>query len=544
MRLDFCGGMDYFSSNRSVDLMNRLICRAAALASLLAGGFIPSARAQNLDQIGVTILRAVTTNLDGSGIHVAQPEANTDSNTNHPSAFEVNPATVNQPTSRFAYTSAAGTTNTFPNFVGNESGHADGVAGNFYGLSGGVATNVAHVDNFDADYFIGNYIISNLTVLDAVVVNQSFTWGALAATNQQAVDSAYDDYSGTYGTLFVSAACNASISLKVCAPGTAYNCISVAAYGGDSSIGPTIDNGRCKPDITAPAGVTSYSTPQVSGAAAVLMQAALRGDGGGDTNAAFDLRTIKALLLNGAVKPVDWTNSNSSPLDARYGAGVLNVFNSYEQLAGGKQSFCTSNSVASGTAHPPVTNTNSMAAGSGWDFEDLSSDATNDPANHYFFNVSNGMATATLVWNRQLGATNINDLDLFLYDCASSNLVACSTSRVDNVEHLFVPKLAAGRYDLQVLKNGGTNVVTAAETYALAWAFVSPALSLAKSGTNAALTWLVYPAGFRVETTTNLTAPAWITNNLSPSVVTNSRNSLNLNPTNALRFFRLRQPNF
>ena len=66
------------------------------------------------------------------------------------------------------------------------------------------------------------------------------------------------------------------------------------------------------------------------------MQAALRGDGGSDTNSAFDIRTIKALLLNGAVKPADWTNIAPSPLDTRYGAGVLNVLNSYEQLAGGR----------------------------------------------------------------------------------------------------------------------------------------------------------------------------------------------------------------
>jgi len=100
--------------------------------------------------------------------------------------------------------------------------------------------------------------------------------------------------------------------------------------------------------------VTSISTPQVAGAAADLMQAALRGDGGSNTNAAFDMRTIKALLLNGAVKPLGWTNSNSSPLDARYGAGVVNVFNAYEQLAGGKHGFIASTTVGTGGAHPPT----------------------------------------------------------------------------------------------------------------------------------------------------------------------------------------------
>ncbi|MEI7535404.1 MAG: hypothetical protein WCK57_13635, partial [Verrucomicrobiae bacterium] len=91
--------------------MNPLIRQTILLAGLLMGIFGVSARAQNLDQIGVTLLRTQTTNLDGSGIRVAQPEANTDSNTNHPSAFEVNPAAVSQPTNRFTYFSAAGTAN-------------------------------------------------------------------------------------------------------------------------------------------------------------------------------------------------------------------------------------------------------------------------------------------------------------------------------------------------------------------------------------------------------------------------------------------------
>jgi hypothetical protein len=88
------------------------------------------------------------------------------------------------------------------------------------------------------------------------------------------------------------------------------------------------------------------------------------------------------------------------------------------------------------------------------------------------------------------------------------------------------------------------NVVSDAETYALAWAFVAPTLNLAKSGTNAALTWPVYPAGFLVEATTNWVSPGWSTNNLLPPVITNSRNTLILNATNGQQFFRLRQPDF
>ncbi|HTB83956.1 MAG TPA: S8 family serine peptidase [Candidatus Sulfotelmatobacter sp.] len=495
---------------------------------------------QSLDQIGAKAFRAVTTNLDGTGIRVAQPEANTGGSF---PAFEASPAVVQQPTNLFTYYSDLGTATGFTNLIGAESGHADGVAGFFYGRPGGVATNVAHVDNYDADFFITNYIFNLAPAPPAMVVNQSFTFGALSVTDQQSVDSAYDDYEETFGTLFVSSACDSSIYPLVCAPGTAYNCICVASYGGNSSIGPTIDNGRCKPDITAPQTGTSFSTPEVSGAAAVLMQAALRGDGGADTNSAVDNRTLKALLLNGAVKPPDWTNGPATPLDARYGAGMMNLLNSYEQLTAGEYVFCATNLIPPGAAHPPSATTNTIASPRGWDLEYITSTATNDAVNEYFFNASNGIFTATLVWNRQLGETNINDLNLFLFD-ANSNLVLCSTSAVDNVQHIYVPQLAAGRYDLQVLKKGGTNVVSNDEVYALAYEFISPQLSITNRGTNASLSWPLYPAGFLVEAETNLLSASWSTNNLPAAFITNSVYCLPLEATNPAQFFHLRRPNF
>jgi hypothetical protein len=516
---------------------------------------IATVQASVLDDIGVTVLRAVTTNADGSGIRVAQPEAGLDTN-NPPMIWQVNPAAVGQPTNLFTYISVNGSSSNYPNFLGSESGHADSVADNFYGIPGGVATNVAHVDNYDANEFVQvsesvTPISTNYTVslpaanINDPVVSQSFTFGSVPVNEQQAIDLAYDNYAAQFNTLFISAANNGG---PVSPPGTAYNCISVGAYGGGSSFGPTIDNGRAKPDITAPAGETSFSTPFVAGAAAVLMQAALRGDGGDDTNSAFAIQTIKALLLNGAIKPADWTNNSPSPLDTRYGAGVLNVFNSYEQLAGGKHGYIVSNSVITNSPHLPTGAAGTVGALSGWDFNTNSSSATTDGVNHYYFNVTNNLngakftVTATLVWNRHRNKTGINNLDLFLYDAVSSNLVACSTSLVDNVEHIFVPQLPQGRYDLQVLKKGGTTV-TASEPYALAWEFFSTPLSVAQAGTNTALSWPVYPAGFVVETAMNLISSAiWSTNNIPSPVVTNDQNFILLNATNANQFFRLRRP--
>ncbi len=525
--------------------MKQSIFKAVVLAGIFQA--LPTAQAQSLDQIGVTLLRATTTNLNGSGIRVAQPEAIESLGTTN---FQVKPSAVGQPTNLFVYHSHAGMATGFPNAVGGESGHADDVGRFFYGLSAGVATNVARVDNYDAEFFVTNYVFT-LSNASAAVVNQSFTFGNvstnvptptnyLSVSDQEGIDSAYDDYAITFGTLFISPANNGG---SVSPPGTAYNCICVAAYGGSSSIGPTLDNGRCKPDLTAPAGATSYSTPQVAGAAAVLLQAALRGDGGSDTNAARDSRTIKALLLNGAVKPSDWTGSPVVPLDARYGAGVLNLFNSYRQLAGGKQILSATNKIALDADHPPATATNTIPVHAGWSLGNISSSPTNDAVWHYLFNVTNVMATATVVWNRQFGAAGVNDLDLFLYDCANSNLIASSISYVNNVEHLWVTNLPAGRYDLQVVKYGGTNVVSHTETFALAWQLVPPPALAIAQGVSLSLTWPFYPAGFVVEATTNLLfSGGWTTNQWSPPVFTNGQNTLFLNPTNAAQFFRLRQP--
>jgi len=542
----------------------------AALFLIFAGFFCTTVRAQSLDQIGVTLLRAVTTNVDGAGIRGAQPEAGYDQVTN----WEVNPANsqVLQPAGLFTYISADGSATNYPNSLSSESEHADGVAGYFYGTSGGVATNVAHVDNYDANYFvqvseipigpITNYSASLSAAADDSIVNQSFIFADVNTNNQlvsvptgeqQAIDSAYDDFAATNNVLFVSGVGNGSPA-RVNPPATCYNGIGVGAYGGSSSSGPTLDNGRAKPDIEAPASETSWSTPQVAGAAVLLMQAGLRGDGGGDTNSADDMRTIKALLLNGAIKPADWTNNPPSPLDTRYGAGVLNVFNSYEQLAGGKHDYIVSTNVSSGGAHPPTGDAGTVGTLSGWDFNSISStggglfSSATDGVNHYYFNVTNDSGnaaftlTATLVWNRQQNQTNINNLDLFLYDAVSSNLVACSTSLVDNVEHIWLPQLPQGRYDLQVLKNAG-NSVSDTETYALTFEFFSMPLNIAPSGTNTVLSWPVYPTGFAVESATNLTSPSvWFTNNIPPPVVTNNQNYILISTTNANQFFRLCRP--
>jgi len=524
-----------------------------------------------LDTNGVTLLQQTDPTLTGAGVRVAQPEAVADANDND---FEVNPAQVGQPVDLFTYISTNLESATgFPNSVGSESSHADGVAAGFYGLVGlygiygGVATNVAHVDNYNVNYFaleevmvvdfITNYVVTlPSTNIDDPVVNQSYDfvdyvddqYVHVGSNEEVAIDLAFDNYAAEYNTLFVSGAGNGGV---VNPPATCYNGLGVGLYGGNSSFGPTIDNGRCKPDLVAVAPTntedTSYSTPYVAGSAAVLIQAGSRGDGGPNTNAATDLRALRAFLLNGAVKPTDWTNGTSAPLDARYGAGMLNLFNSWEQMKGGQHVFIESSSITSGAPHPPGAITNNEPVPVGWDYNSISTSSFQDTVNHYYFNLPGGIPftlTATLEWNKQTNQTTINHLDLFLYNTANSNLVTCSTSQVDNVQHIFLPVLPAGRYDLQVLKQGSLNQVSAAETYALAFEMFNMTLCVQWTNGNAIISWPLAPTGFQLQSAASLSPPVAWTPVTNAAAITTNRNMVILSPGAGAQFFQLVRPAF
>jgi hypothetical protein len=507
--------------------------------------------AANLDLIGVSLLRTIDPSLKGTGVMVTQPEAGGGSN---PPAFEVNPAAVGQPVGLFTYTSSLGSSPNFPNSVGSESGHANGVGAVFYGLSTGVAPEVAHVDNYDADYFY-NTVITLLGASSGKIVNQSFIFNSLTIADQQRADARFDNYASQYQVLFISGTGNGGASGNdgfINPPATAYNGIGVGVVDGSTSIGPTRDNGRSKPDLTAPGGSTSISTPYVSGSAALLIQAGRRGDGGAATNEATDIRTVKALLLNGAIKPANWTNGSATPLDARYGAGIVNVFNSYQQLKGGRHAFMESTLDTAGGSHPPGASTNNLSSLTGWDLNTLTSPSNQDRINHYYFNLTAAQGgpftlTATLVWNRQtaspvLPQPNLNNLDFFLVDASNGNPVASSTSGVDNVEHIFRAVLPAGRYDLQVVKRGSANQQSASETYALAFEIFALPLNLVHSPGEVTLAWPISPTGFTLQSTPNLASPiAW--NDVNGSItVTNNENRMTLSGPATNQFYRLKRP--
>ena len=312
-----------------------------------------------------------------------------------------------------------------------------------------------------------------------------------------------------------------------------------------------MDNGRAKPDITAPLAPTSFSTPLVSGAAAILLEAGLRGDGGGNTNSATDARTVKALLLNGAIKATGMGESQPVTLGSACDTGrASGRTESDHQLVGGKHGYSATSSVTLNGAHPPTAATGNVSSLVGWDFNAITNATTNDFINHYCFSVTNNAknapftGTMTLVWNRQNTQATINNLDLFLYNMANGSLVASSVSSVDNVEHIYVPQLPAGRCCsiLEVFfKHGGAldqlhNHFW--QMHALVFEFFSVKLTATPTPGGLLMVWPVFPDGFQPQAASSATAPSWTWISATPAI-TNGKYSVFVGTGVSAEYFRL-----
>ena len=526
-----------------------------------------------MGEVGVTQMQQVAPNLNGSGVTVAQVEASVSSTTQN--AFEPNPANAGMAASNFTFFDSAGVaTGSYNSAYG--SWHANTVASLFYGSGGaGVAPGVSHVDVYaNADYYNQvydyyqvlhggtagqQYATSSLpvgsvngspTVNSPAVVNQSFAYLGVFAGTDMGLDQYWDEYASRFNTLYVSAigdgqTTGTSPASYINPPSDMYNGLAVGAYTGTETngvfsastgsqaswVGPAY-NGVSKPDLVAPGAYTSYTAPIVSGVATMMIQAG-RGTGfaapvgfnASDaaitaqgatayTTAATDIRTVKALLLNGAVKPTGWTNSYTvnngtytynaptttatTPLDPRYGSGVVNAVNSYNILAGGEHSYTATStpaisSLATVTSAPTASFSGrySQAASAsvpstirGWNLAGISASSGSNAVEHYDFNLTGTSAnswdlTATLSWNKNYNASGINHLMLFLLN-SSGQQVAASTSMVDNMQQISLNSapglhsLAPGQYDLAVEMLGGVNAISTSDTYALAWNFTDP----------------------------------------------------------------------
>ena len=179
-------------------------------------------------------------------------------------------------------------------------------------------------------------------------------------------------------------------------------------------------------------------------------------------------------MLNGAAKPAGWSHTNTQPLDPVYGAGMVNVYQSWLELTAGRQTALASTG-SNSSLQPPAN----LPSSTGWDLGSLPNGST---TNHYFFaapeiGAASDTLTATIDWNvTDWDFENnaiFNNLDLALYNDTTNtpSLVGISDSSVDNLQQLYLTGLVPGdSYDLRVYQasssaGGGT-------TYGLAYSVV------------------------------------------------------------------------
>jgi len=260
--------------------------------------------------------------------------------------------------------------------------------------------------------------------------------------------------------------------------GSSYNAIAVGSTSGQSSGGVTsVDQpGRSKPDLVAPHGMTSFTTPVVAAAAGLLLEQADRLVEQGHP-AANRAEVIKAALLSGATKPEGWQPLPGQPLDSHLGAGVVHVDRSLRVLAAG-----------------PAEPGQPIKRLAGWSAPTLKKNAT--ASYSLKLPIDTGPASFTLTWHRRidgrvavgtrkdtgdkvavwLDGPRLADLDLRLIaiDGEDETVVAESVSRVDNVEHLYLPSLTKGEYRLDILRDPAHETLDEDWEASLAWVIDKP----------------------------------------------------------------------
>jgi hypothetical protein len=400
---------------------------------------------------------------DGTGIAVAQPEANAGTGGNIFYMPNANDAQFGGKT----FIDGTGTGN-------GTSSHATVTVGHYlYGNTLSIAPGISEITGYLAGDWIatrltpvtGNPLVENFRVSNHSYVART---ADISAEDAENLMKRMDFYINQNGTTVVVGADNLETRPLPRLFAQSYNVMAVGRSDGNHSFGLTslYGTGRVKPDLVAPASSTSRATAIVSAAAALLHEKA--DNMGADALDARRPEVIKSILMSGATKEpfAQWNRTETRPLDLRYGAGQLNIYNSYFIMEGGQ---------FDGHVGPPSDQIGLL----GWDYQEAL--AGNDSSLYYDFAVgAGGVADLSVMlnWNIQIQDQNADpdlfdplerlaDFSLRLWDSTGGFLdsqIDFSDSSIDNVEHLWSTSLDEGLYTLQV-----TNHSNFSNSFALSW---------------------------------------------------------------------------
>ena len=452
--------------------MKRTLTGLVAVSLLLS--FVPATRAAYIDDIGYTALQAQLGALTptGAGVRVAQVEAPI----NDVSGISP-PPPIFMPDPSYSEFLGRTITAVGGNPSDNYSGHATTVGTLFYGSSSSIAPGIGTIDVYEANNWINSLYVSTpgpnygkATTSPDRVTNHSWVGGGADAVGDGAILRLVDRQVALNESIQVVGLTNGPGNSPLLG-GSGYNVIAVGRTDGSHQQGSVaVDTvygaGRTVPTLVAPMGTTSAATPVVSAAAALLVQTGHQNvnlsegsttiAGIGTVYNAERSETIKAVLMAGADRETANTSTTAditdyrsaghetaNGLDSRYGAGQVNILNSYHILAGGEQ-----RSQQNGGSD--ITSHGFDYAGA---FGGLNGSARTAS---YFFDATNHVTLfASLVWNLSVSndanlTATLHHLSLSLFDVTTNTLVATSSSPLDNTQNLFFHLLLGDRYEMRV----------------------------------------------------------------------------------------------
>ena len=349
------------------------------------------------------------------------------------------------------------------------SAHASLVLEHLCGVEG-MASGVSRVLAFEASHWLGLGFLNGTgptAPANSIAKVQNHSWiGGIERANValRKLDAAID----SQGLVVCVGVNNGPGPLDAPLLAHSFNAIVCGRADGEHRSGPTrvgCDRpGREKPDLVAPAEATSFATPLVAGACALLVETARTRFP--ELADAERPEVIKAVLMAGAAHRPEWSNhaassgplrgSTTRPLDAVWGADTLDIDHAHWILAGGEQEG------ASDARGAP------LVSSQGWELTPVASQASR--AWRLRVDARAEQLSVVASWNRQAfgqftgwGSPNF-DLELWRVgaDGGLQSLVGesararfaggnvASSSVVDNVEHLFVRGLEPGEYVLEV----------------------------------------------------------------------------------------------
>ncbi len=434
---------------------------------------IPYSYSDIKDDIDFDLLQAelLTNTPTGAGIAVTQVEANED-----------------QTLTAFLYAPVITGTSTNTEFINKNfidesnqstgiSGHAITVARNLYGNQTSIAPGINQISNYLAGDWLAFGFLEPRGREPLIESNriQNHSWISTSTDDSSDINKLQRlDYAiNRDGFLAVVGLNNGTGNVIPNILAASYNAISVGRSDGNHSGGTTLldTSGRTKPEIVVPATATSFAAPVVSAAAALLMEVS-------DNNLSLSQiagnatkpETLRAILLAGATKDEfsNWGRSRQRPLDETYGAGELNIYNSYKILKSGE--------ISSSTESAPIFINNV-----GWDFGQIE----NSSNRRYFIEIPQGKRwqkfSIILTWNRTIqksgfgtrwtsATSTLSDLSLRLFNADNlqrQDLLDDSDSLLDNYEHIYrVNSLTPGQYVIEVV----SSFFSQSETdYSIAW---------------------------------------------------------------------------